>query len=43
VEEFGFGLKNEFAIIRDVTSRAVHDLLAFFEASTAVSQEYIKG
>jgi hypothetical protein len=36
-------LKNEFAIIRDVASRAIHDLPAFFEASTAISQEYIKG
>ncbi|KAB5545438.1 hypothetical protein DKX38_013550 [Salix brachista] len=39
LEEFGFGLKNESAIIRDVASRAVHDLPASFEASASVAQE----
>ncbi|KAF9678078.1 hypothetical protein SADUNF_Sadunf08G0174500 [Salix dunnii] len=39
LEEFGFGVKNESAIIRDVASRAVHDLPASFEASAAVAQE----
>ncbi|KAG5240978.1 BSD domain-containing family protein [Salix suchowensis] len=39
LEEFGFGLKNESALIRDVASRAVHDLPASFEASASVAQE----
>eukprot|EP00258_Populus_trichocarpa_P047576 XP_024463595.1 BSD domain-containing protein 1 isoform X2 [Populus trichocarpa] len=39
LEEFGSGLKNESTIIRDVASRAVHDLPASFEASAAVAQE----
>jgi CO dehydrogenase/acetyl-CoA synthase beta subunit len=43
LEEFRSGLKNEFAIIRDVASHTVHDLPASFEASVAVDQEYIKG
>jgi hypothetical protein len=43
LEEFGSGLKNKSAIIRDVASHAVHDLPASFEANTAVAQEYIKG
>ncbi|XP_011006073.1 PREDICTED: BSD domain-containing protein 1-like isoform X3 [Populus euphratica] len=41
LEEFGSGLKNESAIIRDVASRAVHDLPASFEASAAVAQESV--
>jgi hypothetical protein len=36
-------LKIESVIIRDVASHAVHDLPAFFKASVAVDQEYIKG
>ncbi|KAL9353406.1 hypothetical protein Peur_056086 [Populus x canadensis] len=43
LEEFGSGLKKETAIIRDVASRAVHDLPASFEASAAVAQETIDG
>jgi hypothetical protein len=43
LEEFGSGLKNKSAIIRDVASRAIHDLPASFEASAAVAQECIKG
>ena len=34
-------MKNESAIIRDVGSRAVHDLPASFEASAAVAQESV--
>jgi len=34
-------LKNESAIIRDVASRAGHDLPASFEASAVVAQESI--
>ncbi|KAG6766475.1 hypothetical protein POTOM_030558 [Populus tomentosa] len=41
LEEFGSGLKNESAIIRDVASRAVHDLPASFEARAAVAQESV--
>ncbi|CAK7332957.1 unnamed protein product [Dovyalis caffra] len=41
--EFGSGLKKETTIIRDVASRAVHDLPASFEASAAVAQEAIDG
>jgi hypothetical protein len=43
LEESESGLKNKSSIIRDVASHAVHDLPTFFEASTAVAQEYIKG
>ena len=43
LEEFGSGLKKETAIIRDVASRAVHDLPASFEASASVAQETIDG
>jgi hypothetical protein len=43
LEEFGSGLKNESAIIRDVALHAIHDLPVSFEASAAIAQEYIKG
>ncbi|KAJ6355886.1 hypothetical protein OIU78_004084 [Salix suchowensis] len=43
LEEFGSGLKKETAIIRDVASRAVHDLPSSIEASAAVAQETIDG
>ncbi|KAJ6313584.1 hypothetical protein OIU77_014969 [Salix suchowensis] len=43
LEEFGSGLKKETAIIRDVASRAVHDLPSSIEASAVVAQETIDG
>ncbi|KAJ6858479.1 hypothetical protein NC652_040921 [Populus alba x Populus x berolinensis] len=36
LEEFRSGLKNEYAILRDVASHTIHDLPTSFEASVAV-------
>ncbi|KAJ6889988.1 hypothetical protein NC651_023690 [Populus alba x Populus x berolinensis] len=42
LEELGSGLKKETAVIRDVASRAVHDLPASFETSASVAQESLE-